>query len=191
MEKKSKSIPHEKPTVWESPTFPGTERKTASSKTFQSPTTCPSPSSTSSGIFCSSAGKKGATSNEYYVNALNIKVSDINNSILSLSGGNQQKAVLAKALGSLPQIIILDNPTQGVDVGAKLEIYSILMELSKQGVSVVVLSSEAQEILRVCDRIYVMCEGEIRRELSRSEATEEKIMVLATGGTLSDETQTA
>lgn len=94
-------------------------------------------------------------------------------------------------MGSLPQIIILDNPTQGVDVGAKLEIYSILMELSKQGVSVIVLSSEAQEILRVCDRIYVMCEGEIRRELSRSEATEEKIMVLATGGTLSDETQTA
>ena len=135
--------------------------------------------------------KKERQSNEYYVNALNIKVSDINNSILSLSGGNQQKAVLAKALGSLPQIIILDNPTQGVDVGAKLEIYSILMELSKQGVSVVVLSSEAQEILRVCDRIYVMCEGEIRRELSRSEATEEKIMVLATGGTLSDETQTA
>ena len=95
-------------------------------------------------------------------------------SITSLSGGNQQKAVLAKALGSQPQIVILDNPTQGVDVGAKLEIYSIIMRLAGEGVSFVVLSSEAQEILMLCDRIYVMYHGKMRKELQRGEASEEK-----------------
>ena len=104
--------------------------------------------------------------------------------ITSLSGGNQQKAVLAKALGSRPQIVILDNPTQGVDVGAKLEIYDIILSLAEQGVSFVVLSSEAQEVLMLCDRIYVMFHGKIKEELSRGEATEENIMLVATGGTL-------
>jgi ribose transport system ATP-binding protein len=128
--------------------------------------------------------KKEAANNERYIRDLNIKVNDINNLITSLSGGNQQKVVLAKALESDPQIIILDNPTQGVDVGAKLEIYSIIMRLAKTGVSFVVLSSEAQEILMLCDRIYVMYHGQIKKELDRSEASEENIMIVATGGTI-------
>ncbi len=81
-------------------------------------------------------------------------------SITSLSGGNQQKVVLAKWLSCKPKVLIFDNPTQGVDVGAKEEIYDIILKLAKEGVSVIVLSSEAQEIIRVCDRALVMYHGE-------------------------------
>ncbi|WP_334104708.1 sugar ABC transporter ATP-binding protein [Muricomes intestini] len=126
--------------------------------------------------------KKAQTIVDEYVGKLNIKVSDTQNLITSLSGGNQQKVILARALSSDPELVILDNPTQGVDVGAKLEIYSIIMELAKQGVSFVVLSSEAQEVLMLCDRIYVMYHGEIRHEFKRGEANEENIMIAATGG---------
>ncbi|MCL2220748.1 MAG: sugar ABC transporter ATP-binding protein [Oscillospiraceae bacterium] len=117
-----------------------------------------------------------------YIKELSMSVHNVKNPITSLSGGNQQKAVLAKALGTNPDLIIMDNPTQGVDVGAKLEIYSLIMQLAQQGVSFFVLSSEAPEVLMLCDRIFVMFEGEIRAELDRSEATEQKIMFLATGG---------
>ncbi|MBQ9708328.1 MAG: sugar ABC transporter ATP-binding protein, partial [Firmicutes bacterium] len=95
---------------------------------------------------------------------------------------NQQKVILARALSSDPDLVILDNPTQGVDVGAKLEIYRIIQQLAQRGVSFIVLSSEAQEVLMLCDRIYVMFHGEIRKEFPRSEATEENIMIAATGG---------
>lgn len=121
-------------------------------------------------------------SNDKYVRELNIKVANLKNPITSLSGGNQQKAVLGKALGSEPRLVILDNPTQGVDVGAKLEIYNIIMGLAKRGVSFVVLSSEAHEIMMLCDRTYVMFHGEIKTELLRKDFSEEKIMVAATGG---------
>ncbi len=131
--------------------------------------------------------KKENASNQRYVKDLNIKVRDMDDLITSLSGGNQQKAVLAKALGSNPQIIILDNPTQGVDVGAKLEIYNIIMKLAETGVSFVVLSSEAQEILMLCDRVYVMYHGQMRVELNRCEAKQDNIMVVATGGTIEPE----
>lgn len=123
-------------------------------------------------------------SNQKYVDSLRIKLHELSDPITSLSGGNQQKAVLAKALGPEPKLVILDNPTQGVDVGAKLEIYSILMELAEKGMSFVVLSSEAQEILRVCDRVYVMYHGKVRQELARADANEESIMVAATGGSI-------
>jgi ribose transport system ATP-binding protein len=126
--------------------------------------------------------KKEAEFTDKYVNELQIKAYNLNNLITSLSGGNQQKIVLAKALGSNPDLIVMDNPTQGVDVGAKLEIYNIIMRLAKQGVSFVVLSSEAQEILMLCDRCYVMFAGQIRAEFDRSHANEEKIMLVATGG---------
>ena len=115
---------------------------------------------------------------------LNIKVKDTGDLITSLSGGNQQKVMLARALSSNPELVILDNPTQGVDIGAKLEIYSIIMKLAEQGVSFVVLSSEAHEVLMLCDRIYVMFHGEMRKEFSREEANEEDIMIAATGGTI-------
>lgn len=126
--------------------------------------------------------KKEKDFNNDYVEKLNIKLNDLNDLIISLSGGNQQKVILARALSSNPNLVILDNPTQGVDVGAKLEIYGIIMELAKQGISFVVLSSEAQEVLMLCDRIYVMYHGEIRKEFTRDQANEENIMIVATGG---------
>ncbi len=122
--------------------------------------------------------------NTDYVKKLNIKINDLKDLIINLSGGNQQKVILARALSSQPDLVILDNPTQGVDVGAKLEIYKIIMELAKQGVSFAVLSSEAQEVMTLCDRIYVMYHGEIRHEFTHEEASEENIMIVATGGSL-------
>ena len=114
--------------------------------------------------------------------ALHIKMGGEGDSITSLSGGNQQKVVLAKWLSREPKVLILDNPTQGVDVGAKEEIYDIILKLAKEGVSVIVLSSEAQEIIRVCDRALVMYHGEIVGEVSGETMTEHEIMRLATGG---------
>ena len=118
-----------------------------------------------------------------YVEKLNIKVSDTTNMITSLSGGNQQKVVLSKVLSTNPEIIILDNPTQGVDIGAKMEIYRLIVELAKQGLSFIILSSEIPELQRVCDRAYVMFHGQIKQEFARDELTEENIMLVATGGT--------
>ena len=97
----------------------------------------------------------------------------------SLSGGNQQKVVVAKALGSDFKILILDEPTKGVDVGAKAAIYEIMGELAQEGYAIVMISSEMPEILGMCDRIVVMCEGRVSGELSREEATQEKILELA------------
>jgi ribose transport system ATP-binding protein len=102
--------------------------------------------------------------------------------ITSLSGGNQQKVVLAKWLMSNPKLLILDNPTQGVDVGAKEEIYNIIHRLADEGVAVIVLSSEAQEVIRVCDRTLVLFHGRQVGELKGEEMTEHSIMYLATGG---------
>ena len=97
----------------------------------------------------------------------------------SLSGGNQQKVVVAKLLASSLKVIILDEPTKGVDVGAKAAIYEIMGELAKQGYAIVMISSEMPEILGMCDRIMVMCEGRVTGELSGEEATQEKILQLA------------
>ncbi len=97
----------------------------------------------------------------------------------SLSGGNQQKVVVAKALGSDFKVLILDEPTKGVDVGAKAAIYEIMGELAQQGYAIIMISSEMPEILGMCDRIMVMCEGRVSGELSRAEATQEKILELA------------
>ena len=113
---------------------------------------------------------------------LRIKMGDKYDLITSLSGGNQQKVVLAKWLMSDPKVLILDNPTQGVDVGAKEEIYTIIHRLAAEGVAVIVLSSEAQEIIRVCDRTVVMFHGAQVGELVGEEMTETDIMYLATGG---------
>ena len=97
----------------------------------------------------------------------------------SLSGGNQQKVVVAKALGSDFDVLILDEPTKGVDVGAKAAIYEIMGELAQQGYAIIMISSEMPEILGMSDRIVVMCEGRVTGELSREEATQEKILELA------------
>ena len=118
---------------------------------------------------------------EEQVEKLRIKMGEKTDSINSLSGGNQQKIVLAKWLTANPDIFILDNPTQGVDVGAKEDIYDIILKLAKEDIAVVVLSSEAKEIIRICDRALVMYHGKIQGELSRNEMTEHEIMRLATG----------
>lgn len=116
------------------------------------------------------------------VQSLHIKMGQKSDLITSLSGGNQQKVVLAKWLSAHPKVLILDNPTQGVDVGAKEEIYDIILRLASEGVAIVVLSSEAQEIIRVCDRALVMYHGSIQGEVSGVEMNEQTIMYLATGG---------
>ena len=117
---------------------------------------------------------------------LSIKLDSMFDKITSLSGGNQQKVVLAKWLNADPDILIFDNPTQGVDVGAKEEIYDIILSLSEQGKAVCILSSEAQEIIRLCDRAMVMFHGEIRGELEGDELTDHNIMLLATGGSITN-----
>ena len=116
------------------------------------------------------------------VGELHIKMGKKTDLITSLSGGNQQKVVLAKWLSAHPKVLILDNPTQGVDVGAKEEIYDIILRLAREGVAVVVLSSEAQEIIRVCDRALVLYHGALQGEVSGADMNEQTIMHLATGG---------
>lgn len=118
---------------------------------------------------------------EEQVEKLRIVMGKETDSINSLSGGNQQKIVLAKWLTANPDIFILDNPTQGVDVGAKEDIYDIILKLAEEDIAVVILSSEAKEIIRICDRALVMYHGVIQGELSREQMTEHQIMKLATG----------
>lgn len=114
-------------------------------------------------------------------NRINIKANDPMLPITSLSGGNQQKVILAKWLEADADIIILDNPTQGVDVGAKSEIYQLIMALAEEGKSFIVLSSEFPEIRKLCDRVIVMYQGRMTACLDREEATEGRIMMYATG----------
>ena len=119
--------------------------------------------------------------------SLQIKMGELTDLITSLSGGNQQKVVLAKWLMADPKVLILDNPTQGVDVGAKEEIYTIIHRLAGEGVAVVVLSSEAQEIIRLCDRSLVLFHGRNIGVVEGADMNESNIMYLATGG--SEETE--
>jgi len=112
---------------------------------------------------------------------LNIRTPDVGKSVGLLSGGNQQKVVLGKWLGRNPRVLILDEPTRGVDVGAKAEIYALMDELAKSGVAVLMISSDLEEILGMSDRVLVMHEGHLAGELSRAELSEEAVMRLATG----------
>lgn len=124
---------------------------------------------------------------EEHRKALRIKMGNLTDSIMSLSGGNQQKVVLSKWLAANPKVLIVDNPTQGVDVGAKEDIYDILLQLAEEGIAIIVLSSEAQEIIRVCDRALVMYHGVIQGEIRSEQLSEQNIMHLATGGELGEE----
>ena len=114
---------------------------------------------------------------------LRIKTPTVEQLARNLSGGNQQKVVLGKWLMTNPKVLILDEPTRGIDVGAKYEIYTIMHSLVEMGISIIMISSELPEILGMSDRILVMYEGKISGELLRAEATQEKIMAYATGGT--------
>ncbi|MDE3176984.1 MAG: sugar ABC transporter ATP-binding protein, partial [Pseudomonadota bacterium] len=111
-----------------------------------------------------------------YREALRIRTPSIHQRAINLSGGNQQKVVLSKWLFTEPKVLILDEPTRGIDVGAKYEIYGIINELAGQGKGVIVISSEMPELLGVCDRIYVMNEGRFVDEMPAREASQEKIM---------------
>jgi ribose transport system ATP-binding protein len=117
-----------------------------------------------------------------FIDKLKIKCSDYTQKTGNLSGGNQQKIVIAKWLLADSKILILDEPTRGIDVGSKQEIYNIMNELLKSGVGIIMISSELPEILGMSDRILVMCRGEILGELDKKEANQEKIMHYATGG---------
>ena len=116
--------------------------------------------------------------NEYF-QALSVKAPDIQTNIGSLSGGNQQKVIIGSWLASKPKVLIMDEPTRGIDVGSKSEIYEIMNDLAKSGVSIIMVSSELPEILNMSDRVMVMCGGDITGELDRTEATQEKIMQYA------------
>ncbi|MGZ5471542.1 MAG: ATP-binding cassette domain-containing protein, partial [Nitrososphaeraceae archaeon] len=111
-----------------------------------------------------------------WINEIGIKTPTIDQEVNSLSGGNQQKVVLAKWLESGSQIVILNEPTRGIDVGAKIEIYNLMQDLCERGASIIMISSELPEILSIADRIIVMSKGRFTAEYSREEASEEQLL---------------
>ena len=117
-----------------------------------------------------------------YKEILSIKTPSIERKAKYLSGGNQQKVVFSKWLCAKTKLYIFDEPTRGIDVGSKSEIYRIINDLAAEGAAIIVISSELPEILGVCDRIVVMCEGRVTGEIGAGEATQEKIMKFAIGG---------
>lgn len=116
---------------------------------------------------------------EKYRKQINIKTPSINQAVSKLSGGNQQKVALSKWLFTNPDIFILDEPTRGIDVGAKFEIYSLINDLVEKGMSIIMISSELPELLAMSDRLYVVAEGVVTGELSKENATQENVMKLA------------
>jgi rhamnose transport system ATP-binding protein len=112
---------------------------------------------------------------------LQLKYGKLTSPVWTLSGGNQQKAVLAKWLARRPKLLIVDEPTRGIDVGTKAEVHRLLSELASQGVAVLMISSELPEVLGMADRVVVLFEGQVMREFARAEATEDAIMHAATG----------
>ncbi|WP_019638752.1 sugar ABC transporter ATP-binding protein [Paenibacillus fonticola] len=117
-----------------------------------------------------------------YVSDLSIKTASSEIEVSSLSGGNQQKVVIAKWLATKPRLLILDEPTRGVDVGAKSEIYSIINQLANDGMAIIMVSSDLPEIINMCDSVCVMRNGKLVAQLSQSELSQENIMRYATGG---------
>jgi ribose transport system ATP-binding protein len=114
------------------------------------------------------------------IEQLHIKVPGVGAEVGKLSGGNQQKVVLAKCLLTRPRVLMLDEPTRGIDVGAKAEIYAIISHLAQEGAAILMASSELPELLAMCDRVLVLCDGRLTAELMRAEATPERIMEAAT-----------
>ena len=127
---------------------------------------------------------KAHKASQEYIEKLNIKTPSVNQIVGNLSGGNQQKVVIAKWLLNEPDIIILDEPTRGIDVGAKRDIYLLLGNLVQQGKAVIMISSEIPELMGICDRILVMCEGNYSGEVQREEFSQERIMTLASAITV-------
>ena len=119
---------------------------------------------------------------EGFVQKMRIKTPSLRQKVLNLSGGNQQKIVLAKWLMSDAKVLFLDEPTRGIDVGAKVEVYNIINEVACSGKSVIMISSEMTELMGMCDRIVVMCRGQVTGEVKKPDFTQEKLMYLAAGG---------
>jgi ribose transport system ATP-binding protein len=116
------------------------------------------------------------------VDRLSVKCTGVDQVVSALSGGNQQKIVIGKWLATEPRVLLLDEPTRGIDVGAKQEIYQLIFKLAAEGLAIVVVSSEMPELLLLSDRVLVMCEGRQRGILRRGEATQEAVMRLAAPG---------
>jgi ABC-type sugar transport system ATPase subunit len=139
--------------------------------------------------FMAISGKLEENTVQRLIQSLGIKVTGSSQNVKQLSGGNQQKVVLAKCLGARPKVLILDEPTRGVDVGAKFEIYRLIRELANKGTGILFISSELPEILGMSDRVLVMSRGRLMGILDREGATEERVMALATGSLSQNETE--
>jgi len=122
---------------------------------------------------------------EDYRKLLNIRMAGPDQPVGNLSGGNQQKVVLARWLALRPKVLIVDEPTRGIDIGAKVEVHNLLYEMARSGIAVIAISSELPEVLAVSDRIITMREGKVTGELARSDATQEKLMAMMTLGSQS------
>jgi len=123
--------------------------------------------------------KKRQQDTQQYIDSLSIKTPDTKTPIQNLSGGNQQKVLLGRWLLTGPEILILDEPTRGIDVGAKYEIYTLMAQMAAEGKCVIMISSEMPELMGMSDRIMVMCEGHLSGILDGASATDEQIMMLA------------
>jgi len=130
------------------------------------------------GGFVSAVAERNAADES--IKSLRVKTAGREAAITSLSGGNQQKCIIARALRTRPKLLLLDDPTRGIDVGAKAEIYRLIDELCCQGLAIIITSSELPELITVCDRIIVLCEGQATAEFKRGEFTEQKLMEAAT-----------
>ncbi len=128
--------------------------------------------------FISNSAEMNAAKSQ--IQSLSIKTGGTEAKITSLSGGNQQKCIIGRCMLTKPSILLLDDPTRGVDIGAKTELYRLMDQLASEGMSIIVTSSELPELLTVSDRIIVLSEGEVTGEFLRSEATEQNIMEAAT-----------
>ena len=126
-----------------------------------------------------------AHASQKFFNDLQVKAPSLETTVNTLSGGNQQKVVIGKALMTQPKVILLDEPTRGIDVGAKLEVYELINQLTAEGRAVILVSSELPELIGMSDRIVMLHEGRIGGEFSREEATPEKLLAAAMGQTSS------
>ena len=133
-----------------------------------------------SGFLGKISGRKENEISERYVGALSVMTPSLTQTVRNLSGGNQQKVVLAKWLASEPKVMIMDEPTRGIDVGAKSEVHALMSRLAQQGMGIVMISSEMPEIVGMSDRVIVMCQGRVTGEFNRSEIDQEDIMTCAT-----------
>ena len=134
------------------------------------------------GLFFS-VGRRARRRRRHFVRELNVQPPALDRKVRYLSGGNQQKVVLAKWLMARSSILIMDEPTQGIDVGAKEDVHRLMVEFTRErGGAILLISSDLPEVLRMSDRILVMREGRIVGELARAEATQERVMQLAVGG---------